>query len=128
MLREISRKYEVNGQRRERWLSALRVNPCGGAFALKVKGSPRRTGYELLFQSARLRADAKHGSSTIYAKLLRLCRWEIAFNVGSPGCSKMRASVNQIDILFAVRAFPTHGLTAARARATFSCHFGSRGL
>ena len=89
--------------------------------------SPRRTGYELLCQSARLRADAKHCSSIIYVKLLRLCRWEITFNVRSPGCSKMRASVNQIDILFAVRAFPTHGLTVARARATFSCHFGSRG-
>src|SRR5271156_4634204 len=56
MLRKIPRKYEANAKRRERWLSAWRVNPCGGAFALKVKGSPRRTVYELLFKSARLRA------------------------------------------------------------------------
>jgi hypothetical protein len=103
MLRKIPRKYGVNAPRRERWLSALRVNPCGGAFALKVKGSPSDTVYELLCKSARLRVDANHCYSIIYVKLLTLRRWEIAFNVGSPGCSKMRASVNQIDILFAVR-------------------------
>jgi hypothetical protein len=94
MLRKIPRKYEVNAERRERWLSALRVNPCGGAFALKSKGSPRRTVYELLFKSARLRADANNWYSIICVKLLRLCRWEITFNAGPPARSKMRASVN----------------------------------
>jgi hypothetical protein len=74
MLREIPRKYGVNGQRRERWLSAFRVNPCAGPLAAKSKGSPRRTVCELLFKSARLRADAKHCSSIIYEKLLRLYR------------------------------------------------------
>jgi hypothetical protein len=103
LLRKFPRKYGTNAKRRERWLSAWRVNPCGGAFALKVKGSPRRTGYELLFQSARLRADANNWYSITYVKLLRLCRWEIALNAGSPARSKMRASVNQWVILFTVR-------------------------
>ena len=74
MIGEIPRKYGVNAKRRERWLSAFRVNPCAGPLAAKSKGSPRRTGYELLFKSARLRADAKHYSIVTCVKLLRLCR------------------------------------------------------
>jgi hypothetical protein len=50
MLRKIPRKYGVNAQRRERWLSAWCVNPCGGAFALKVKGSPSDTLFELVLK------------------------------------------------------------------------------
>jgi hypothetical protein len=74
---ETPRKYAGNAKRRERILSAFRVNPCSGSFAAKVKGSPRRTAYELLFKSARLRADTSHYYSIIYVKLLRLRWWEI---------------------------------------------------
>ena len=42
-IREIPRNVEENAHGRERLLSAVRVNPCAGSFAEKVKGSPSET-------------------------------------------------------------------------------------